>query len=387
MKSIYLDHAATSFPKPEQVSTAVYRYMTEIGCNINRGCYERSYALEETVLETRERLCALMGAEDSRNVVFTRNTTEGLNLLLKGVLKPGDHVLVSSLEHNAVMRPLNQLAARGVSFTRVPCSLTGELRLKAMENCLQTCTRAVVMTHASNVCGTMMPIFRVGEFCKKHGLLLFVDSAQTAGVFPIDMQRMGISALAFAGHKGLLGPQGLGGVIVREGLEKEIDPLVSGGTGSLSHTEDIPDFMPDRLEAGTPNLPGIVGLHAALDWIESTGMEHIRAHELALTQQFLEGLKPLEKRGCIRLIGKTDCENRTGVVSIQTLHQDIAQAAYRLDHDYGIMTRVGLHCAPAAHQALQTYPTGTIRFSFGWANTPEDVEAALRALEEITHGF
>ena len=243
------------------------------------------------------------------------------------------------------------------------------------------------MTHASNVCGTMMPIFQVGEFCKKHGLLLFVDSAQTAGVFPIDMQRMGISALAFAGHKGLLGPQGLGGVIVREGLEKEIDPLVSGGTGSLSHTENIPDFMPDRLEAGTPNLPGIVGLHAALDWIESTGMEHIRAHELALTQQFLEGLKPLEKRGHILLIGKTDCENRTGVVSIQTLHQDIAQAAYQLDHDYGIMTRVGLHCAPAAHQALQTYPTGTIRFSFGWANTPEDVDAALSALEEITHGF
>lgn len=387
MDGIYLDHAATSFPKPEPVSQAVYRYMTQLGCNINRGCYGRAYALEEIVLDTREKLTALFGGGDCRNVVFTSNVTQGLNLLIKGYLKPGDHVLVSSMEHNAVMRPLVQMAKCGVSFTRVPCTNTGELCLERMEDCLQSNTRAVIMTHASNVCGTMMPLEAVGQFCRTHGLRLFVDSAQTAGAFPIDMKKMNISALAFTGHKGLMAPQGIGGVLLDEGLEKEIEPLISGGTGSISHTENIPDFMPDRFEAGTPNLPGIVGLHAALEWIEQTGMENIRTHELALTRQFLSGLAKMEEKGLIRLLGKRDCLNRTGVVSIQMLHVDQAQAAYRLDSEYGIMTRVGLHCAPSAHRTLGTYPTGTIRFSFGWSNTPEEVDAALGALEEIAHGL
>lgn len=387
VSGIYLDHAATSFPKPESVSQAVYRYMTQMGCNINRGCYGRAYALEEIVLDTREKLTELFGGDDCRSVVFTSNVTQGLNLLIKGYLNPGDHVLVSSMEHNAVMRPLIQMAEHGVSFTRIPCINTGELCLEIMESCLQSNTRAVIMTHASNVCGTMMPLEAVGQFCRLHGLRLFVDSAQTAGVFPIDMKKMNISALAFTGHKGLMGPQGIGGVLLSEGLEKEIEPLISGGTGSISHTEKIPDFMPDRFEAGTPNLPGIVGLHAALDWIEQTGMENIRMHELALTQQFLSGLARLEKKGVIRVIGKRDCENRTGVVSIQTNQTDLSQVAYRLDSDYGIMTRVGLHCAPSAHRTLATYPTGTLRFSFGWTNTPEEVETVLCALEEIVHGF
>ena len=387
MESIYLDHAATSFPKPAQVLQAVYRHMAENGCNINRGGYDRAYALEEIVLETREKLCTLFGGDDCRNVVFTKNVTEGLNLLLKGYLKPGDHVLVSSMEHNAVMRPLRQMETRGVSFTRIPCTQEGELIVPEMELRLRSNTKAVIMTHASNVCGTMMPLAEVGAFCRRHGLRFFVDGAQTAGVFPIDMKQMNISALAFTGHKGLHGPQGVGGVILREGLEREIEPLISGGTGSISHTEEIPEFMPDRFEAGTPNLPGIVGLHAALEWIENTGMDAIRAHELALTERFLTGLKELEAKGRIRLFGRRDCENRTGVVSIQTKNLDIAQAAYLLDSHYGIMTRVGLHCAPSAHQTLHTYPTGTLRFSFGFANTPAHVDAALCAMEEITHGL
>ena len=387
MKGIYLDHAATSFPKPCEVTNAVYRYMTEIGCSISRGGYERAYELEETVLQTREKLCALFGGDDCRNVVFTKNVTEGLNLLLKGYLKPGDHVLVSSMEHNAVMRPLVQLENLGVSFTRIPCADAGELITEQMKDCLRENTKAVVMTHASNVCGTMMPLKEAGEFCKAHGLRFFVDCAQTAGVFPIDMQAMNISALAFTGHKGLLAPQGIGGVVFRSGLEREIEPLIAGGTGSISHTEGIPEFMPDRFEAGTPNLPGIVGLHAALSWIERTGMENIREHELMLTDRFLSGLKEMEADGCIRLLGRRDCQSRTGVVSIQTNNLDIAQAAYLLDSRYGIMTRVGLHCAPAAHRTLGTYPTGTIRFSFGYPNTPEDVDAVLRALREIAYGF
>jgi len=243
------------------------------------------------------------------------------------------------------------------------------------------------MTHASNVCGTMMPIEKVGEFCRERGLRFFVDCAQTAGIFPIDMKRMNISALAFTGHKGLLGPQGIGGLVLENGLERKIEPLISGGTGSLSHTEQIPDFMPDRFEAGTPNLPGIIGLHAALKWIEDTGKDSIRAHELELTARFLSGLAELEEQGMLRIIGRKDLDNRTGIVSVQTMRMDIAQAAYRLDRHYGIMTRVGLHCAPSAHQTLKTYPTGTIRFSFGWANTSVHVDAALAALKEITHGL
>lgn len=385
MKGIYLDHAATSFPKPDEVFGAVYRYMTQNGCNINRGGYDSAYALEETVLETRERICTLFCGDDCRNVVFTRNVTEGLNLLLKGYLKPGDHVLVSAMEHNAVMRPLTQMQHMGVTFTRIPCTREGELIADEMESLLRENTRAVVMTHASNVCGTMMPLDDVGALCKKHGLRFFVDCAQTAGVFPIDMQQMNISAVAFTGHKGLLGPQGIGGVVLQSGLEREIEPLIAGGTGSISHTEEIPEFMPDRFEAGTPNLPGIVGLHAALGWIRQTGMDQIRKHELALTARLLDGLRVLENQGIIRVIGRRDCENRTGVVSIQTLNMDIAQAAYLLDSRFGIMTRVGLHCAPSAHKVLGTYPTGTLRFSLGYSNTEADVDAALRALEVITH--
>lgn len=387
MERIYLDHAATTFPKPDTVSRAVYQYMTEIGCNINRGCYDRAYSLEETVFETRERLCSLFCGDDCRNVVFTKNVTEGINLLMKGFLKPGDHVLVSSMEHNAVMRPLVQLSAIGVSFTRIPCNINGELILEEMERCLRNNTRAVFMTHASNVCGSMMPLDDVGEFCRRHHLRFFVDCAQTAGAFPIDMQRMNISALAFTGHKGLLGPQGIGGVVFRSGMEQEVEPLISGGTGSISHTETMPEFLPDRFEAGTLNLPGIVGLHAALNWIGKTGMDRICAHELALTQRFLAGIEALEADGLVRLIGRRDCQNRTGVVSIQTCRLDQADAAYRLDSEYGIMTRVGLHCAPSAHQTLQTYPTGTIRFSFGWNNTQEQIDTALHALKEVAYGL
>lgn len=384
MEGIYLDHAATSFPKPDTVSASVYRYMTQIGCNANRSCYDRAYELEDILLETRERICALFGGDDCRNVIFTGNVTQGLNLLIKGYLKSGDHVLVSSMEHNAVMRPLRQMEALGVSWSRIPCTDTGELRVDMLESCLRHNTKAVIMTHASNVCGTIMPLEYVGAFCKAHGLRFFVDSAQTAGVFPIDMEQMNISALAFTGHKGLLGPQGVGGVVMNEDVVREIEPLIAGGTGSLSHTEEIPSFMPDRFEAGTLNLPGIVGLHAALEWIEQTGMEHIRLHELELTRRFLEGLHPMEAQEKIRILGKRSCENRTGVVSVQTLSMDPAHAAYLLDHEHGIMTRVGLHCAPSAHQTLGTYPTGTIRFSFGWNNTAAHVDTALQALRQIT---
>lgn len=385
MDAIYLDNASTTFPKPKAVPEAMYHYMTRSGSNINRGCYDRAYAVEELVYETRQMLCSLFGGEDCRNVAFTKNVTESLNVILKGLLKPGDHVLVSSMEHNAVMRPLVQLEKQGISFSRIPCRRDGSLILEEMAPLVKKETRAVVMTHASNVCGTMMPYEQVGAFCRERGLLFIADTAQTAGVWPLDMERMKIDALAFTGHKGLLGPQGIGGFLLGEKLLPQMESLIAGGTGSISHTEVMPDFMPDRFEAGTMNLPGIVGLHAGVGWIRETGMEQIRSHELALTRQFLEGLKsmdPYEKR--LRVVGKKDTEGRTGVVSVQTVRRELAQTAYELDVQYGIMTRVGLHCAPSAHQTLGTFPTGTIRFSFGWWNTREEAALALQALDELS---
>lgn len=387
MHKIYLDQASTSFPKPEQVSKAVYTYMTELGTNINRGSYENAYTVESEVFETRELLCKLFHGPDVKNVVFTKNVTESLNIILKGFLKPGDHVLVSSMEHNAVMRPLVQLEDCGITFSRIPCSRDGELLLSEMEALVNEHTKAVIITHASNICGTVMPLKEVGEFSASHHLKFIVDAAQTAGVLPIDMKEMQIDALAFTGHKSLLGPQGIGGFILKEEMIKEITPLLSGGTGSMSHTEEVPSFMPDRFEAGTLNIPGIIGLKEGLLFIEKTGLSTIFEHEMMLTEAFLQGLENLEKEGLLRIIGKKDLTNRTGVVSIQAVNMDNADVAYQLDDKYHVMTRVGLHCAPNAHKTLHTFPEGTIRFSFGYFNTLSDVQLATRALEEILHGL
>ena len=384
MKKIYLDQASTTYPKPECVAKAVYKYMTGIGSNINRGCYENAYDTEEIVLETRELLCELFDGPDCKNVIFTKNVTESLNVVLKGFLKPGDHILTSSMEHNAVMRPIRQLEAEGVFFDRIPCNGQGELLLDTMWGLLKQNTKAIVMMHASNVCGTLLPLKEVGAFCKAHGLKFIVDCAQTAGVFPISMKEMNIDALCFAGHKGLYGPQGIGGFILQEDMIGEISPLLSGGTGSISHTEEIPDFMPDRFEPGTMNLPGIFGLHAALEWLNDTGIENIHNKEKELTELFLKKIQKMDPEGeKIRLVGKKFVDGRTSVVSIQTPGRDVSEIAYLLDKNYGIMTRVGLHCAPNAHKTLDTYPTGTVRFSFGYFNTEEEVLFAVKALEEL----
>ena len=384
MKKIYLDQASTTYPKPECVAKAVYKYMTGIGSNINRGCYENAYDTEEIVLETRELLCELFDGPDCKNVIFTKNVTESLNVVLKGFLKPGDHILTSSMEHNAVMRPIRQLEAEGVFFDRIPCNGQGELLLDTMWGLLKQNTKAIVMMHASNVCGTLLPLKEVGAFCKAHGLKFIVDCAQTAGVFPISMKEMNIDALCFTGHKGLYGPQGIGGFILQEDMIGEISPLLSGGTGSISHTEEIPDFMPDRFEPGTMNLPGVFGLHAALEWLNDTGIENIHNKEKELTELFLKKIQKMDPEGeKIRLVGKKFVDGRTSVVSIQTPGRDVSEIAYLLDKNYGIMTRVGLHCAPNAHKTLDTYPTGTVRFSFGYFNTEEEVLFAVKALEEL----
>ena len=380
MERIYLDNASTSFPKAEGVAEAVYHYIKDCGCNINRGGYDEAYQAEEIVLRTRQQLTELFHGPDCRNVVFTRNITESLNVLLKGFLKAGDHVLVSAMEHNAVMRPLTQLTEQGVSFDRIPCMADGTLDISAMDRLLRENTRAVVMLHASNVCGTLIPVETVGAFCHAHGLRFILDTAQTAGVFPIDMEAMHIDALAFTGHKGLLGPQGIGGFILQPDMVPLVQPLIAGGTGSISHEEQMPSFMPDRFEAGTMNLPGIMGLHAALRWLEQETIDAVRSHELELTERFLSGALDIPH---LRVIGRQDIAERAGVVSVVPENADPALVADTLGREYGIMVRVGLHCAPNAHKTLGTFPTGTIRFSFGRWNTPQQVDTALSALREL----
>ena len=380
MERIYFDNASTSFPKADGGAEAVYHDMKDCGCNINRGGYDEAYQAEEIVLRTRQQLTKLFHGPDCRNVVFTRNITESLNVLLKGFLKAGDHVLVSAMEHNAVMRPLTQLTEQGVSFDRIPCGADGTLEVSAMNGLLRENTRAVVMLHASNVCGTLMPIETVGAFCHAHGLRFILDTAQTAGVFPIDMEAMHIDALAFTGHKGLLGPQGIGGFLLQPDMVPLLQPLIAGSTGSISHEEQMPSFMPDRFEAGTMNLPGIMGLHAALCWLERETIDAVRSHELELTERFLSGALDIP---CLRVVGRRDISGRAGVVSVVPENADPALVADALGREYGIMVRVGLHCAPNAHKTLGTFPTGTIRFSFGRWNTPQQVDTALSALREL----
>lgn len=383
-KKIYFDNAATSFPKPDSVLDSVIFYMKEIGCNINRGTYASAYSAEDIVFDTREQLTKLFHGDDCKNTIFTANITTSLNILLKGLLHSNDHVLVSSMEHNAVMRPLQQLTKLGVSFDRIPCDSMGNMDISQLPKLIKPNTKVIICTHASNVCGTLLPIKEIGDFCHANGLIFIVDSAQTAGLFPIDMKEMHIDALAFTGHKSLLGPQGIGGFLLKEHITPKIEPLLTGGTGSLSHTEETPDFMPDRFEPGTLNIPGIYGLSSALTYLEENGISNMLNKELSLTNIFLDGLKDNKK---IRPIGHLDTLNRAPVVSVQIEDMDLSDAAYQLDSVYHIQTRVGLHCAPSAHKTLHTYPTGTIRFSFGHQNTEDEVYYCLKALEEICHGI
>lgn len=384
MNRIYLDQASTSFPKAPGVAQAMMDYLTMNGVNVNRGCYSSAYSAEEVIYETRQLLAELFHFSKCKNVIFTPNVTTSLNFILKGFLKPRDHILVSAMEHNAVMRPVVQLASLGISFDRIPCRTDGSMILEKVEELIRPETKAIVTLHASNVCGTRMPLDALGEICQRHQLYFVVDSAQTAGIVPINMDKMHIDALAFTGHKGLRGPQGTGGFLVSQELAEQMEPLISGGTGSVSHTEEIPNFMPDRFESGTPNLPGIYGLHEALLYLKTHSLQAINEKELSLTGYFLEQLQALDDTGRhIRIIGKKDLTDRNAVVSIQTPEIDMSQVAWQLDNEYGVMTRVGLHCAPNAHKTLGTYPAGTIRFSFGPENTKNELDFAIQGLKKI----
>ena len=377
---VYLDNAATSYPKAPGVASAMADYVEKVGATINRSSYASAQEAGLVTLSLRERLCRLFNHPDPTHAVLTPGATAGLNMVIKGLLRPGDHCLVSSMEHNAVMRPLVQLERGGVAFERIPCDAQGCLRLEALPGMIKLNTRLVVMAHGSNVCGTVQDAEAVGKICRERGVPFALDAAQTAGHIEVDFERFGLSALVVPGHKGLLGPQGIGALLLDADFARRLTPLVAGGTGSASDSEELPGWMPDRFESGTPNMPGVYGWEAALGWLENTGIETLENHEKTLSKRFLEGIYGLKN---VKLYGATVPEGRTGVFSVGFLNCDNAEAAWRLEREFGILTRCGLHCAPSAHKTLGSFPEGSVRFSTGWANTEADIDAALSAIAAI----
>lgn len=378
MRNVYLDNGATSYPKAPGVAESMAEYILNVGTNVNRGAYSSSFKAENTVYETRELLCELFRFNKPENVIFTKNITESMNVLLKGLLKENDHAVVSSMEHNAVMRPLNKL--NKVEYTKVICNEKGELNIEDVKKAIKDNTKAIIMTHASNVCGTVLDLEKVGQVCKKHNLFFIIDSAQTAGFQDIDFQKFNADAIGFTGHKGLLGPQGIGGFIVNDRINNEMTTFIEGGTGSLSDTEIQPDYMPDKFEAGTLNIPGIYGLNASLKYLLKNGVKNIREKEIYLLSRFIDGILNIEN---IKLIGKTATLDRTGILSIDFINNDNGIVSHELSKEYDIMTRSGMHCAPSAHKTLGTFPKGTVRFSVSHFTTMEEIDYTIDCINKI----
>ncbi len=379
--ALYLDNAATSWPKPPGVARAMQRFLDEVGANPGRSGHRMSIDAARIVYATREAVAALFGSPDPLRVVFGLNITDAINLALHGLLRPGDHVVTTSMEHNALMRPLQDLRTIGVKFTRVACRADGTLEPEQIEKAIQKYTRLIAINHASNVCGTILPVGEVGEIARRHDLLYLVDSAQSAGVLPLDMQAQQIDLLAFTGHKSLYGPMGTGGLVIGERVNPgALHPLRQGGTGSRSEHEIQPLFLPDRFESGTANAVGLAGLLAALEWLQAQGVERIRAHELALCAALMAGLRQIPG---VKLYGSQDAARQTAVVAFNIQGMQPSATGLRLDEEYGVLCRVGLHCAPAAHRTLGTLPGGCVRFGLGAFNTMEDIDLALHTVGEL----
>lgn len=386
MRHIYMNNAATTWPKPPVVPQAVFDFMTNAGANAARGsASERDLKSLDIVFTARTRAAKLFGGYAKGNpkyVTITANVTHSLNVVLKGFLKPGMRVVTTSMEHNSVLRPLRELQDRGVLVDVLQCSMRGYLPLKALSEALLEKTDLVVMTHCSNVCGSVQPLEEAAGICARRGTPLVVDCAQTGGVLPVNAQGLALAALCFTGHKGLFGPQGTGGIVWNPEFAEKCAPLVEGGTGSLSHEETQPSIMPDKFEAGTPNLPGMAGLDAALAWLENTGMEQIAAREEQLGRRLCEGL--LSIKG-MRLLGTADdSAPRLPVYAFNIDGIDNGTLARDLSDRYGIESRPGLHCSPLAHRTLGTFPEGALRLSPGYFNTEEEVDYTIEALKELS---
>jgi cysteine desulfurase/selenocysteine lyase len=379
MRSLYLDNAATTYPKPEPVYEAVESFMREVGGSAGRSGHARAVDAGRVVFEARSELAGLLGAADPLRLVFTKNATEALNIAIQGLVRQGDHVVTSSMEHNSVMRPLQAMKVAGARVSVVPCAPDGSLEPGELARAMTGTTRLVVLTGASNVTGTIMPVEDVAEITSKRGVPLLVDAAQTAGRLDIDIEGSGIDLLAFTGHKELFGPQGTGGLYVREGVD--LEPLCFGGTGSRSTEMVQPRELPERFESGTLNAPGLAGLKAGVQFVKAAGLDAIREHEVELVRRLLEGLSRLPG---VRSYGPSDAGKRIGIVPMTLGSMSPPEAAEVLDTRYGIATRAGLHCSPAAHRTVGTQETGALRVSFSWLNTTQDVEYLLECLGEMT---
>ncbi len=375
---IYFDNAASSMPKPPEVAEAICQALQSMG-NAGRGAHAASLESARTIYDTRALLSDFFGLGDPSGVAFCSNSTEALNTAIKGLFVPGDHVITTVLEHNSVLRPLYEMEEKGLELSFVPADKKGLPDYEAFEKLIWKNTKAIICTHASNLTGNLLDIERIGRICKEHGLLFLLDASQTAGVMDIDMQKMQIDVLCFTGHKSLLGPQGTGGLCVRKGIQ--IRPLKSGGSGILTYSKKHPDQMPTALEAGTLNGHGIAGLHASVEFLKRTGLEQIRKKERSLLQRFYEGIKELPD---IKIYGDFSSFDRCAILALNISDYDSSEVADELAQDYGICTRPGAHCAPLMHESLGTVSQGAVRFSFSYFNTEEEIDAAIKALREMT---
>lgn len=376
---IYLDNAATTYPKPNEVYENVMDAMKRYGANPGRGSHAMAIEGAKMIYDTREEIAELFNFDNPLNVIYTFNATDSLNLAIKGSLQPGDHVITTAMEHNSVLRPVFELQNNGITNTIVECNNDGTIELSNIEKAIKHNTKLIITTHVSNLTGTIMPIEEIGELCRYYGIPYLVDAAQSAGVLEIDMKKMNIDLLAFPGHKGLLGPQGTGGLLIRDGFK--LKEIREGGTGSESSKLTQPDFYPDKFESGTLNLPGIAGLNAGVKYIKSKGTKSILSHENKLIELFINGIKNNDK---IKIYGSKDISKRCGVIPLNIMGLDSSELAYILDSEYEIAVRPGLHCAPLAHKTIGTDKLGAVRFSVGPFNTESDINAAVNALNEIT---
>lgn len=378
---VYLDNAATTYPKPEKVYSSILNYMKNVGASPGRGGYENALTGDRMVYKCRQSLINLFNFNKIENVIFTSNITASLNILIKSIVKDGWHVITSSMDHNSVIRPLVSLEkSNKIELDILNCSEEGLINIEDFKNAIKDSTKLVVLSHASNIVGTIQPLEAIGKICKEKGIYFIIDSAQTAGVLPLNFQNLNCNALAFTGHKSLLGPQGIGGFIIDDELNNIATNFIEGGTGSLSESTLQPDFLPDKFESGTMNTPGIAGLLAGIEYINEEGLNAIKEREEYLSREFINGLLNIDS---VKVYGPLDASLRTAAISINSSRIDNSELGFLLDSEFGIMVRTGLHCAPLAHKTIGSFPQGTLRFSFGAFNDIKDINYALYALNSI----
>lgn len=379
--NVYLDNASTSFPKPKTVSDSIYNYLTNIGGNPGRSNHSNALESNRYLFLARETIANFFNFNKIENVIFTNNITSSLNTLVNGILKPGDHVITSSMEHNSVIRPLYNLKETiGIDLEIVSAKSNGIIDIDSISKAIKNNTKLVIITHASNITGSIQPIQKIGELCKKHNIFFILDSAQSAGVLEVDFKELNLNALAFTGHKSLLGPQGIGGFIIDDKLNEICNPYILGGTGSLSHSLLQPDFLPDKFESGTLNIPGIIGLYEGIKFIEKEGLNTIYEHNAYLRSYLINEISNMNN---FTIHGDLNPSNGTSCVSITNSKLDVSELSFILDSDYGISNRSGLHCAPLAHKTIGTYPNGTVRLSLGYFNTLEEIKYTVDSLNKI----